>query len=49
MKKLLNTLPSTKPDYGFRSEASEAPPLSNRKQTYQSQLETLLASMVKAC
>ena len=47
MKKLLTSLPSTKPDQFFKSEMSENGILTNRTTTYQHQLKNLVKSMTK--
>ena len=49
MKKLLTSLPSTKPDQFFKSEVSEYGVLTNRITTYQQQLQYLIHSMINIC
>jgi len=45
MKKLLNTLPSTKPDHIYSSQQSQASFQLPRKQIYQQQIQALLITM----
>jgi hypothetical protein len=47
MKKILNSLPSTKPDHFFRSEGSDLGFSISRKVSYESQISSLLRSMTK--